>query len=108
MMIKYYFMRNGTILTLRIIPNCQLYIISYQIPYNVAVCTVGTLKSLNCTFFRVWPFDDVAQLEFTSSFLSNGKVNDDGKYGNGLNCCTFQAITDRKLKLGRAAEKASK
>ena len=35
-------MRNGTILTLRIIPNRKLHTISFQMAYNLAVCTVGT------------------------------------------------------------------
>ena len=34
-------MRNGTILTLRIIPDRKLHAISFQIACSVAVCTVG-------------------------------------------------------------------
>ena len=40
-------MRNGTILTLHIIPNCRLHTISFQMAHNVALCTVGTLNSSN-------------------------------------------------------------
>ena len=51
------FMRNGTILTLHIMPNRKLHTISFQMAYNMAVCTVGTLNSSNNAFFGVWPLE---------------------------------------------------
>ena len=35
-------MRNGTILTLHIIPSRKVHTVSFQMAYNVAVGTVGT------------------------------------------------------------------
>ena len=46
-------MRNGTTLTLNIIPNRKLHTISFEMAYNVAVCTEGTLNSSNDAFFGV-------------------------------------------------------
>ena len=51
MIIKCYFMRNGTILTLHIIPSRKLHKISFQMAYNVAMCTMGTLNPSNNAFF---------------------------------------------------------
>ena len=51
-------MRNGTILTLHIIQNRKLHTISFQMTYDVAVSTVGTLNSLNnAYFFLIWPLN---------------------------------------------------
>ena len=44
-------MRNGTTLTLHITLNHKLYTISFQMAYNVAVCTVGILNSSDNAFF---------------------------------------------------------
>ena len=46
-------MRNGTILTLNIIANRKLYTISFQMAYNVALCTMGTLNFSNDAFFSL-------------------------------------------------------
>ena len=48
-------MRNGTILMLHIIPNRKLHTISFQMAYDVAVSTVGTLKTpqITCFFFSL-------------------------------------------------------
>ena len=43
-------MRNGTILRLHIIPNRTLHTISFQLEYNVAVCTVDPLNSTKIGF----------------------------------------------------------
>ena len=51
-------MTNCTILTLHIISNRNLHSISFQMKYNVAVCTLGTLNSPNNEgFFLAEPLD---------------------------------------------------
>ena len=55
-------MRNGTILTLHIIPNHKLHTISFPMADNVAVCIVGTLNFLNNAFFEVWRLDYTGHL----------------------------------------------
>ena len=47
MIINKLFLGNGTILMLHITPNHKLHKASFQVTYNVAVCTVGTLSSSN-------------------------------------------------------------
>ena len=60
-------MRNGTILTLRIIPNRKLHTISFEIAYNVAVCTVGTLNSSNNALF--WSLAARLSLQWLRAFF---------------------------------------
>ena len=56
-------MRNGTNLALHIIPDRKLHTISFQMTYNVTMCTVGTLNSSSNAFLEfgrstdwfIWP-----------------------------------------------------
>ena len=45
--------QHGTILTLRIIPNRKLHTISFQMAYNLAMYTVGTLNSSKTRFWSL-------------------------------------------------------
>ena len=51
------FLRNSTILTLRIIPDRTLHKAHFQMMYDVCMCTVGALNSSDNALFPVWPLD---------------------------------------------------
>ena len=53
--------------TFHVIPNRKLHTVSFQMAYNVAQCTVGTLNSSNNAFFGVW------SLDYPGDFATNVK-----------------------------------
>ena len=64
-------MQNGIILTLHIIAKCKLHTISFQMAYDVAMCTVDTLNSSNNVFF----FSLAARLDLLRQLKYFLKIN---------------------------------
>ena len=86
-------MRNGTILTLHIIPDLKLYTIRFQMVYNVAVCRVGTLNFSNNAFLE---FDRSTIMFKIGVWRGVYSYSQGDEFGGSNECCLLTSNFDAK------------